>query len=83
MIEIMVLSTLTGTLGLQALLMLQWLCWKPHLNAKAQEEEKVLTPYQSKHAPTPQDSLKLSWTSLIGLAILGCIIVLPDYLGYT
>ncbi|MBW4552357.1 MAG: hypothetical protein KME35_14795 [Aphanocapsa sp. GSE-SYN-MK-11-07L] len=54
MIQIMVLSLFTGSLGWQALLAAQWVRWRQHLQVVEQEEEEILTLYQSKDDPVPK-----------------------------
>ncbi len=55
MFEIMVLSLFTGSLGLQALVAAQWLRWQQQQLALTQEEEEILTLYQSKDEPVPTE----------------------------
>ncbi len=67
MIEIMMLSLLTGSLGWQALIAAQWIRWQQHLQAIEQEEEEILTLYQSKDDPVPTEEQPTSQRDLRSL----------------
>jgi hypothetical protein len=55
MIEIMMLSLFTGSLGWQALVAAQWMRWQQRLRTIEQEEEEILTLYQSKDDSVPAE----------------------------
>jgi hypothetical protein len=67
MFEIMVLSLFTGSLGLQALMAAQWGRWQQHHLALEQEEEEILTLYQSKDDPVPTEEQQTGKTDLRSL----------------
>jgi hypothetical protein len=67
MFEIMLLSLFTGSLGLQALMTAQWQRWQQHQLALEQEEEEILTLYQSKDDPVPTEDQQTSKTDLRSL----------------
>lgn len=48
MVEIVILSLLTGSLGLLAASILAWLGWQQQRRQQEREEEEVLTQYESK-----------------------------------
>jgi len=56
MLEITVLSLLTGSLGFLALTTLSWVGWQQDSLEQQQEEEEVLTPYESKENAFPDES---------------------------
>jgi len=55
MLEIAVLSLFTGSLGLLALTTASWLGWQQDSLEQQQEEEEVLTPYESKENTLPDE----------------------------
>lgn len=55
MLEITVLSLLTGSLGFLALTTASWIGWQQDSLEQQQEEEEVLTPYESKENALPDE----------------------------
>lgn len=61
MVEIVILSLLTGSLGLLAASILAWLGWRQQRRQQEREEEEVLTQYESKdNAPLSEASSPLA-----------------------
>jgi hypothetical protein len=67
MFEIVMLSLFTGSLGLQALMAAQWGRWQQQHLALEQEEEEILTLYQSKDDPVPTEEPQTGKTDLRSL----------------
>ncbi|MUL39133.1 hypothetical protein [Gloeocapsopsis dulcis] len=62
MLEIVLYSLFVGSLGLQAVALGGWMRWQQHLGANQQEEEEILTQYETKEytiaEPLPNGAAK-------------------------
>lgn len=54
MLEIVVCSLFVGSLGVQAVVFGSWMCWQQSVEGNQDEEEEILTQYESKQQAPAQ-----------------------------